>query len=225
MSLSLGYINSILREYDESGTKKKGAFWRRTNMSADALGKPVPLKNVPGLDDNRPNAAGSYYSFAKTLHTILYTYIHREINSFPRDALSVGELMLDPIYNKSNAVRGYRRFIDILINTDVLWRDSLWNTSDIYRKLRRNWRNNRAAPYWDETRRKYGISNIVLLFEYGWNARGRVKGKWHDQTCWNRVNAPGRYMINEAIAFFNRTTPKGVTAQVSPAYRSKKERW
>lgn len=224
MALSLDYINQIIGRYDASGKLKRGALWRQTNMSYDAKGRAVPLKTVPGLDDSRLNAAGSYYSFAKTLLTIIYTYVHREINSFPMDALSIGEFQLEPVETSDGKIRGYRRYVDILVNRDYLWRDSLWNTSNVYKSLRRNWQNNRGASYWDATRRKYGISDIILLFEHGWTATGRVRGVWHGKSCWNRVSAPGRYMLNEAIAFFNRTTPKAISAKVGPAYRSRQDR-
>lgn len=222
MGISVEYINNLLKDFDESGQRKRGTQWRRTNASLNEGTRRVAMKNMPqSLDEARPQAAGSYYSYARTLITYVYYYIHQWIKSFPADALSYGPLQIDRTEMKNGRMRT-DRYIDIYVNPDALWRDSLWNSSLDARvpadTLAQRMRRQRAQAYWSTAKNKYGVDNILTLFEYGWHARGRVQGKWHGVMTWNRQNMNGSYMLHNAIAAFNRTTPRGITAKLGSEY-------
>ncbi len=215
MGISIEYINNLLKDYDASGQKKHGGSWRKSNAGFSTSVRRVALTRIsPYLDDAHLNAPGSYYSYVEQLKTYIYMYIHRYIKSFPMTALSNSDLMVS-----QTEYGGHRhhtdRYVDIFIDPDALWRDSLWNTAPAGRAEKA--RNGQA--YWSAERHKYGVDNIVTLFEYGWHARGRVQGKWHDAPCWNRVQMAGTYMLHTAIDLFNHMTPRGITATLGTTYK------
>ena len=223
MAISVDYINNLLRDFDASGQKKHGSQWRRSNTGFSESTKRVALKNLPiGLDEERPFAAGSYYSFAQTLITVIYNYIHQYIKSFPANALHFGELQIERTELKGNRTRTDRT-ISIYVDEDALWRDSLWNSSSDSNmhadSPRQRLRMSSAEHYWSPSRNKYGVDNILYLFEYGWHARGRVKGVWHGRDTWNRQQFSGTFMLHNAIEFFNKTTPRGITAKLDKRYQ------
>lgn len=63
-----------------------------------------------------------------------------------------------------------------------------------------------------------GTDNIVLQFEKGWHAKGRVRGKWHGQTVWSRQEYEGAEMLSAAVEAFNATAPRGVKATLLSPY-------
>lgn len=223
MGISVEYINNLLKDFDETGNRKRGSQWRRSNAGINESTRRVALKKMPiGLDEDRPYAAGSYYSYAKTLITFVYTYIHQWINSFPENALSFGKLHIDKTELTNGRTRT-DRYIDIYVNEDALWRDSLWNSSLDQRvpadNATQRARSQRASAYWSPERQKYGVDNILYLFEYGWHARGRVMGKWHGMNTWNRQNMNGTYMLHAALDLFNSTMPRGISAKLGARYQ------
>lgn len=222
MGISVEFINNLLKDYDSSGQKKRGRQWRRSNTGFSESTKRVALKNIsPYLNDEVPNAPGSYYSYVERLKTYLYMYIHRYIKSFPLSALTHGELVTDRI-EYGGGRHHTDRYVDIYVDPDALWRDSLWNTSRDMRvpanTQAQRYRLLRAQAYWATEKQKYGVNNILTLFEYGWHTTGRVQGKWHNAYTWNRQHMTGTYMLHEAIATFNQLTPRGITATLGMKY-------
>lgn len=67
---------------------------------------------------------------------------------------------------------------------------------------------------------KYGgANNIVVLFEKGWSAGGKVWGFWNGDYTWSRMSYEGDHFIADAVARFNAMySGLGITATVMGDY-------
>ena len=63
-----------------------------------------------------------------------------------------------------------------------------------------------------------GGAHLRYLFNYGWNAKNPVYGKWHDKWIWTRTEYPGDNFAQAIADEFNAQAPEWIRASVNMSY-------
>lgn len=152
-------------------------------------------KNKRAVDITYTDDAMKKIASAFTLY--LYRAICETVSkSFPLSAIHVGDA------KQSNTNIGGKSYktINVYIDNDALWRESLWYQSDSYDGDAPSWSNHENV-YKNPSTGTYGIKDIVYLTATGRNARHSIH--IHDNVWTKAYAKPNPEFLLNAVRQFN----------------------